>query len=94
MIIPFRQLSHDALMGLVEEFVTREGTEYGENEIPLSRKVAQVLKQLERGDAVILFDPDSSSCHIVSKTDLAQTAHRTDDENGDQSEQPNRYTGD
>lgn len=84
MIIPFRQLSHDALMGLVEEFVTRDGTDYGEIETPLPRRVAQVLKQLERGDVLILFDPDSGSCHIVPKADLPQSAHGTDEENGGQ----------
>jgi len=84
MIIPFRQLSDDALRGLVEEFVTRDGTDYGEHEMPMSRRVAQVLKQLERGEVVILFDPDSGSCNIVSKADLSRLNNRTDDESGGQ----------
>lgn len=80
-IIPFRQLSHDALLGLVEEFVTRDGTDYGENEIPLARKVAQVLKQLEEGELMIVFDADSNSCNIVTKENLSQLGYLTDDDN-------------
>lgn len=85
MIIPYRQLSDDALLGLLEEFVTRDGTDYGESEVPLARRVAQVRKQLERGEVCILFDPDSNSCNIVSKADVSRFKQGTDDENGGQS---------
>jgi hypothetical protein len=87
MIIPFRQLSHEALLGLVEEFVTRDGTDYGESEIPMARKVARVMKQLENGEVVILFDPDSSSCNIVAKTDLSLMGYGTEIETNGQSGQ-------
>lgn len=70
--IPYQQLSPEALTGLIEEFVTREGTEYGLTEVSRERKIAQVMRQLERGSAVILFDPDSSSCNIVDKASLAE----------------------
>jgi uncharacterized protein YheU (UPF0270 family) len=70
MIIPHQQLSPDALHGLIEEFVTRDGTDYGESEVPLARKVQQVRRQLEHGDVAILFDPDSGSCNIVATADL------------------------
>lgn len=65
--IPWESLSGDALQGVIEEYVTREGTEYGLHEIPLERKVAQVRRQLERSEAQILFDPASGSCHIVPR---------------------------
>jgi uncharacterized protein len=49
------------LRGVIESFVLREGTDYGEREFSLEQKVAQVLAQLERGQARILFDPQTSS---------------------------------
>ena len=64
--IPHRALSPEALRGVVEAFVLREGTDYGEREFPLERKVAHVMQQLERREAQILFDPISQSVDIVA----------------------------
>ena len=59
-------LSPTALRGLVEEFVSREGTDYGPGEWTLEEKVRQVLRQIERGEARIVFDPEMESASIVS----------------------------
>jgi uncharacterized protein YheU (UPF0270 family) len=67
MIIPHDLLSPEALQGVIEAFVTLEGTDYGEEEMPLSTKVAQVRRQLEDGSAVIVFNEDEDSCTIVPK---------------------------
>jgi hypothetical protein len=64
MQIPHAALSPDALQGLLEEFVSREGTEYGTHDVSLAAKVAQVRRQLETGRAVILYDPETSTCHV------------------------------
>lgn len=63
--VPFRELSADALQGVVEAFVLREGTDYGEREFSLEQKVAHVIRQLERGEAQIMFDPNTQSVTIV-----------------------------
>lgn len=63
--VPFRQISAPALRNLVEAFVLREGTDYGEHEYSLDEKVAQVMRQLERGDAEVMFDPRTASAGIV-----------------------------
>lgn len=65
--IPYQQLSTDALRGLIEEFVSRDGTDYGEREVPLDEKVAAVERQLRAGEAVILYDPDTYTCTIISR---------------------------
>lgn len=65
------QLSPGALRGLVEEYVTREGTEYGETDWALEDKVAQVFRQLDRGDARIVFDLETESASIVTTPELA-----------------------
>jgi len=66
-VIPHRELSADALRGVLESFVLREGTDYGDREVSLEQKVAQVLRQLERGEAQIVFDPVVESIDIVVK---------------------------
>ncbi len=63
--IPLDALPETTLRALLESFVAREGTDYGERECTLAEKVADVRHQLERGEARILFDPDSESVNIV-----------------------------
>ena len=64
-VIPHRELSAEALRGVLESFVLREGTDYGAREVSLDQKVAQVLQQLERGEAQIIFDAALESIDIV-----------------------------
>jgi uncharacterized protein YheU (UPF0270 family) len=63
-VIPHAELSSEALQGVIESFILREGTDYGEREYSLEQKVAQVRAQLERGQARILFDPESNTVTI------------------------------
>jgi uncharacterized protein YheU (UPF0270 family) len=63
--VPHTELSSDALRGLIEHFVLREGTDYGQVEYSLADKVAAVIKQLERGQAKIVFDEKEESFDIV-----------------------------
>ncbi|EJC6737125.1 hypothetical protein CRN32_20705 [Vibrio vulnificus] len=55
MIVPWQQISPEALSNLIREFVLREGTDYGESEYSLEEKIAQVQQQLESGEAVVVF---------------------------------------
>ncbi|MER0365008.1 YheU family protein [Vibrio vulnificus] len=55
MIVPWQQISPEALSNLIREFVLREGTDYGESEYLLEEKIAQVQQQLECGEAVVVF---------------------------------------
>ncbi|HSP98223.1 MAG TPA: YheU family protein [Candidatus Dormibacteraeota bacterium] len=63
--VPLDALSPTALRGLVEEFVNREGTDYGLRERTLDEKVRDVMRQLERREAKIVFDPETRSATIV-----------------------------
>jgi uncharacterized protein YheU (UPF0270 family) len=65
--VPPAALSPAALRAVVEEFVSRDGTDYGVHERSLDEKVRDVLRQLERGEASIMFDPESRTTHIVVK---------------------------
>jgi hypothetical protein len=64
--VPYTALSPDALRGVLESFVLREGTEYGARDFTLEQKVAQVLKQLQRGEARVMFDPETASVTLVT----------------------------
>lgn len=72
MIVPANFLSADALSGLIEEFVTRDGTDYGEQEVSLAERVAQVRRQIEKGEALIHFDAASETTTIIAAADLAK----------------------
>lgn len=82
MIIPHEQLSDDALRGLMEEFITREGTDYGW-ETSLERKVEQVKAQIQRGDVVIVFDPATESVSLLTRQQ-AREAEQNIEKAGDQ----------
>ena len=62
--ISVAELSEEALNGIIEVFVLREGTDYGAKEVSLPEKCAAVLRQLEREEAEIWFDPESQSTDI------------------------------
>lgn len=70
--VPFERLSADVLRGVIEEFVTREGTDYGDTEFSLEEKVEHVRQQLQQGKAVILFNPDDETCSIQTGSALNQ----------------------
>ncbi|HMA10909.1 MAG TPA: YheU family protein [Steroidobacteraceae bacterium] len=65
--VPWRALSAEALRGVVEAFVLREGTDYGDHEFPHEEKVQQLLNGLERGEARILFDPVTESVTLLPR---------------------------
>ena len=65
LLIPWEQLSPEALAGIIEEFVTRDGTDYGRVEVSLADKTARVRQQLETQKVVIVFDPESETCTIL-----------------------------
>jgi len=69
MLIPFKQLSPDALQGLIEDFVTRNGTDYGDIEVSLETRITQVMRQLKSGDVVIAYNHDEQYCNIITKED-------------------------
>ena len=63
--VPHTALPAETLRGLIEEFVTRAGTDYGSVEKTLEQKMADVRRQLVRGEAKIVFDPESDVANIV-----------------------------
>lgn len=71
--VPPDALSSDALRGLVEEFITREGTDYGEREHSLDEKRASVMALLARREVLILFDIESESTTLLRRDAVSAT---------------------
>ena len=65
-VVPYTELAAELLRAVVESYVLREGTDYGEKEFSLEDKVAHVISRLKRGEARIVFDPESETVSIVN----------------------------
>ena len=65
MDIPPESLPPDTLRAVIEEFVTREGTDYGHALYSLEEKVARVEAQLARGEVRIQFDPAAETVTLL-----------------------------
>lgn len=63
--VPYDRLSADTLRALIEEFVTRDGTDYGAVERSLDDKVRDVRRQIERGEVIVVFDPETETVNLV-----------------------------
>ncbi|MEK2644325.1 YheU family protein [Bdellovibrio sp. BCCA] len=62
-------ISPEALHGIIENFILREGTDYGREEAAFETKFKQIKKQLDNGDVKIVFDPNTETVGIVTKTE-------------------------
>ena len=67
LIIPHRSLEPETLRAMLEDFVTRDGSDYGEHEVGIGSRVQQVMRALESGKALILYDTDSETFSIAPK---------------------------
>ncbi len=65
MEIPFTELTDEALRGVIEEFVSREGTDYGSIDFSFEEKIEQIKGQLTAGDIKLVFDAETQSCNLV-----------------------------
>lgn len=64
MLIPYHRLEGETLTRLIEDFVTRDGTDNGDD-TPLDIRIARVRRALEKKQAVIVFDAESQQCQLA-----------------------------
>ncbi|GAB3288336.1 YheU family protein [Pseudidiomarina andamanensis] len=74
MQIPWQQVDSETLTNLIEMFVLREGTDYGDEEKSLEEKVEDVRRQLAAGEAVLVWSELHETVNILPAN------HRFDDE--------------
>ncbi len=67
MQIPVDRLDADTLTRVIEEFVSREGTDYGQTSPDLLGKVDSIRRKLKSGEAVLCYDEVSETCHILTR---------------------------
>lgn len=75
-VVPLEQVSEEALFGLINEFILREGTDYGQKEFTLEEKHRQIVKQLESGKILLIFDITEESASIIRKEQLPTKSAR------------------
>ncbi|WP_297190348.1 YheU family protein [uncultured Porticoccus sp.] len=73
-LIPPDRLSDELLTALLDDFIAREGTDYGFEELTLQAKRQRLRRQVDRGDVVITFDPVTESCNLLSRQQFRQLA--------------------
>ncbi len=65
--IPSERLSRDVLGAVIEEYILREGTDYGVQEASLESKIKQVHRQIAQGEVLITFDPVTENCTLLTR---------------------------
>jgi len=65
--VPYLDINPETLRNMIEEFVSRDGADWGEAGGSMEDKIKQVLRQFESGKIKVVFDLTSQSANIVSK---------------------------
>jgi len=65
--IPVERLDAAVLDALLEEFASRDGTDYGVVETSMEKRVAQLRARLDRGDMALLYDSDSEQWDLLNR---------------------------
>ena len=73
MIIPIERLNKDVLQGILESFISREGTDYGEYELSMDEKVDNLMEQVKAGSIVVVYDETTESVNLLPKYDAFQS---------------------
>jgi uncharacterized protein YheU (UPF0270 family) len=69
--IPPNRLADEILVSIIEEFINREGTDYGKQEVKLDVQIKRARSKIMRGDVLIMFDPKTESCNLITKEELS-----------------------
>jgi len=70
--IPPNKLADEILVSIIEEFINREGTDYGKQEVKLDVQIKRARSKIMRGDVLIMFDPKTESCNLITKEELSR----------------------
>ncbi|MBD5769865.1 YheU family protein [Marinomonas colpomeniae] len=70
-LIPYDSLSPETLETILDDIVSRDGTDYGEYDLSVAQKRQQALKALGKREAVLLFDTESETIKMIPKDTLS-----------------------
>ena len=71
-VVPITSLSAEAQQGVIDEFIWREGTDYGWQEASHDKKRTDILRQIERGEILLTFSPGDESLTLMTKREFAK----------------------
>ncbi len=74
MLIPWQQLAPDTLDRLIESYVLREGTDYGDEEVSLADKVRHIRAQLQQGQVLIVYSQTEETVDLLTTHQYRQLA--------------------
>ena len=63
--VPYDRIDPETLRNTIQEFVSRDGADWGEAGCTLDDKVEQVLRQLRSRKVKVVFDLKSQTANIV-----------------------------
>lgn len=72
MIISFTDLKMETLVALVESFILREGTDYGNDEVSLDHKTQQIIEQIQEEKILIVYSELHESCDLVPASQFSE----------------------
>ena len=78
LIVPYNELSPDTLQALIEDFVTRDGTDYGHDEKSRQDKAEHLLTLLKAGKLLITYNENTETCGLVTKEEYQKYHHQSD----------------
>jgi len=63
--VPPQRLQEEILQALLEEYASRDGTDYGERELALEQKVLRLRSQLQRRDLLLVCEVDGEHWDLL-----------------------------
>ena len=68
--VPYTELAPDTLQRIIADLVTRDGTDYGAVERTFEQKAAELLRQLQCGEAKLVFDLATETIGLMTSAEL------------------------
>lgn len=68
--IPPDRLQPEVFRSVLEEFINREGTNYGETELSMDQKRENLQGLIASGEVSIVFDPNTETCTLIERDEL------------------------
>lgn len=68
--VAYSELDPQTLRNVIDDLVTRDGTDYGAVEKTLEQKALALMRALERGEAKLMFDPATETIGLMSAAQL------------------------
>jgi uncharacterized protein YheU (UPF0270 family) len=74
--IPYTQLETATLRNVIDDLITRDGTDYGAEERTREQKASALMRQLENGEAKLVFDPETETIGLMTAAELRRASAR------------------